>query len=496
MSGSNDKLAYMPPGTDPVSRREPDPVGPRQPDPVGPREPDPVGPRESDPIRAEFQERMERLPPGHPSSPYNDDGSRKPPLPDLSDYELPIPGDPDYRPEPSRASEADRPETGQASEHVTPGTKPDEGPERTADRAELWEVPPDGEPPTDAAYTEHVQEVRERPDQSWAWGLAPDVEDIPDVRGEVSHEEREAFHDAPADDLDERTASELPLPGDPDYQPEPSRASEAEGPTDERSASAGDRQHADDKTAADEQAAPDSETARPSDSEDRPRSGPDGSWEWKTCALTPDQSELADQGLEGCREVEGRDQSGSYGKRGLTPAMRGIEAQLDHSELAPDTEKFALKSADRLKEKFAKLIQRHPGENPEKLLNQIHDAIRYTFLSDTADYVTGVWEATDNLQSQGYELIVRINNWGDAEYKGVNTRWRDHESGLLFEVQFHTPESRDAKQQTHEAYEKINDVRTPVAEVERLRQYQQEVSAQIPMPPGWQSIPGYRKENK
>ena len=26
MSGSNDKLAYMPPGTDPVSRREPDPV--------------------------------------------------------------------------------------------------------------------------------------------------------------------------------------------------------------------------------------------------------------------------------------------------------------------------------------------------------------------------------------------------------------------------------------------------------------------------------------
>jgi hypothetical protein len=99
MSGSNDKLADMPPGTDPVSRREPDPVGLR----------------ESDPIRAELRERLERLPPGHPSSPYNDDGSRKPPLPDLSDYELPIPGDPDYRPEPSSASEADRSGTA----HVT-----------------------------------------------------------------------------------------------------------------------------------------------------------------------------------------------------------------------------------------------------------------------------------------------------------------------------------------------------------------------------------------
>ena len=55
---------------------------------------------------------MERLPPGHPSSPYNDDGSRKPPPPDLSAYELPIPGDPDYRPgtlnvSETKASDAD-----------------------------------------------------------------------------------------------------------------------------------------------------------------------------------------------------------------------------------------------------------------------------------------------------------------------------------------------------------------------------------------------------
>ena len=209
-------------------------------------------PRESDPIRAELRERMERLPPGHPSSPYNDDGSPKPPLPDLSDYELPIPGDPDYRPEPSGAFEADRPEAGQTSEHVTPGINPDEGPETTTDRPELWEAPPDVEPPTDAEYTGHAQEVRERPDQVWAWGLAPDEEDTPGVRDEVSQEEREALHDAPADDLDERAANELPVPGDPDYQPEPSRASEAEGPTEEASASADDRQHADDKAAADE----------------------------------------------------------------------------------------------------------------------------------------------------------------------------------------------------------------------------------------------------
>jgi hypothetical protein len=337
--------------------------------------PDPVHPRESDPVAAELRDRMERLPPGHPSSPYNADGTRKPPPPDLSDYELPIPGDPDYQPD-MPASKADPP-SGDSSQRV--------------------------------------------------------------------HDPNLAVDGAPID----------------------------EEPT-----------------------AVDSQADRSLDPEDAPHLGTDGSWEWKDLSLSPDQSQLADRSLGRCREVEGRDQSGSYGQRGLTPAMRQIEAQLDYSRLAPDTEKFALKGADRFKEKLAKLIQRYPGENPEQLANRIHDGIRYTFLSDTADYAAGVWEATDKLHGQGFEQIVRTNNWGAAEYKGVNTRWRDAESGLLFEVQFHTTESWDSKKRTHEAYEKINDVRTPVGEVERLRQYQREISDKIPPPPGWQTIPAYHKDDK
>src|SRR5215475_6706602 len=139
MPGSDDRLADMPPSADPVRPHKPDP------------------------IVAQLQERMERLPHGHPSSPYNDDGSRKPSLPDLSRYELPIPGDPDYRPEPSRASEADRPETAQASDHLTPSANADEGPERASGRTALWEVPPDVEPPSE--------------------------EDTLDARGEASQEE-------------------------------------------------------------------------------------------------------------------------------------------------------------------------------------------------------------------------------------------------------------------------------------------------------------------
>jgi len=335
---------------------------------------DSVRTRESDPIGAELRQRMERLPPSHPSSPYNHDGSRKPPVPDPFEHDYPIPGDPDYRP-------------------GTLGT--------------------------------------------------------PKVR-----------------------------------------------PKEDSSKGVGGLLHAADKGVTAEELRPDSEADHVLDTEETPRNSTDGSVEWKGISLTLDRSRLADQCLRRCREAEGRDESGRYGHRGLTPAMRRIETQLDHCRLAPDTERFALKSADRFKEKFAKLVQRYPGEDPEKLVNEIHDGIRYTFLSDTADYVAGVGEATQKLHSQGFDLIARTSKWADTEYKGINTRWRDPKSGLLFEVQFHTPESLDAKQRTHQAYEKINDLRTPVKEIERLRLYQREVSAQVPLPAAWQSIPDYRKEDK
>jgi hypothetical protein len=39
--------------------------------------------------REDLLQRLERLPRGHPSSPYNADGTRKPPLPDLRKLQLP-----------------------------------------------------------------------------------------------------------------------------------------------------------------------------------------------------------------------------------------------------------------------------------------------------------------------------------------------------------------------------------------------------------------------
>jgi hypothetical protein len=228
---------------------------------------------------------------------------------------------------------------------------------------------------------------------------------------------------------------------------------------------------------------------------DQARTAPDGSWDWKASHLTPEQNRAADRGLARCREAEGRDAEGNYGDHGLTPAMRRVEAQLDHGHLAPNTEQFALKGSDRYKEKLAKLITRFPGEPPEDLTRQIHDGVRYTFVSATETYVSNLWDVSWRLQDCGFELTARINNWGNEEYKGTNMRWRDTESDLIFEVQVHTYESLDAKEQTHATYKCINDARTPVEEIERLRNYQKYISSQVTQPEGWQEIPGYRKED-
>jgi hypothetical protein len=83
------------------------------------------------------------------------------------------------------------------------------------------------------------------------------------------------------------------------------------------------------------------------------------------------------------------------------------------------------------------------------------------------------------------------NTWAGEEYKGINSRWRVPESGQLFEVQFHTQSSFEAKQETHLAYEKIRDPATPKPEREELMAYQREVSARIHIPPGAPGIPNY-----
>ena len=327
----------------------------RAPEQLGP---DSVRTRESDPVGAELRQRMERLPPGHPSSPYNGDGSRKPPVPDPFEHDYPIPGDPDYQRDAPSALDTDQ------TRHVG-------NDDLHARQSPTADHDPDQELPADS------REVRQ---------------------------------------LDSREEQERRL------------------------------------------------------------------------------SQITDLVAAKCREAEGRDADGNYGERGLTPAMRRIEAQTEHGKLAPETEKYALKGRDRFMEKLAEMVSDEPDKPADELAREIHDGIRYTFLIASEHYAVGVRDLTSKLEVHNFELGAIKNKWDNDEYKGINTRWLDHESGVRFEVQFHTEQSWLVKQETHNAYVKIHDTRTPTVEREWLRDHQREISAQVLRPPGCEDIFDFRKE--
>jgi hypothetical protein len=115
----------------------------------------------------------------------------------------------------------------------------------------------------------------------------------------------------------------------------------------------------------------------------------------------------------------------------------------------------------------------------------ISDAVRFTFCYADDRYVAGVHADLDRLESRGFELVRSPkNSWDSNQYKGINTQWHDPESGVRFEVQFHTQISFEAKQLTHGVYERLRRQETPDSERPELEELQHQVGAKIPVPPG------------
>lgn len=189
-----------------------------------------------------------------------------------------------------------------------------------------------------------------------------------------------------------------------------------------------------------------------------------------------------DQGCARVREVE---------ENVTTPAMRRIESEDPTRHLAGLDHR--LKGESRLTEKVTEAMEER-GWSAAQAFGLVKDAIRYTFQYSEEGYARGVKADCERLQANGFDPVDRKNTWEDADYKGVNSRWRDPETSQIFEVQFHTEASFEAKQETHAAYERLRGHPEDENEVRRLRAYQREITAGIPVPPGAPDIPSYRRE--
>ncbi len=151
---------------------------------------------------------------------------------------------------------------------------------------------------------------------------------------------------------------------------------------------------------------------------------------------------------------------------------------------------FRLKGRDRIKEKVYDKME-ELFCSAEEAVSVVSDTIRYTFQYREARYTQGVWTDLERLEEKGFELHTLKNSWSHDQYKGINTQWIEPDTGQRFEVQFHTRVSFEAKQLTHDAYERLRTKQADKFEQMVLEAFQAKVTAEVPVPPGATDIPDY-----
>ena len=210
-----------------------------------------------------------------------------------------------------------------------------------------------------------------------------------------------------------------------------------------------------------------------------PRVTQDGAWlAGPGRRLSPEQNAEASKA---CADIA------DEGRRDILPALKRVESADPDRRLAGLN--HMLKGENRLKEKIADFIQ-SPDATVKDALGIVPDTVRFTFAYSPQRYADGVLVDVDQLKAEGFELIKLKNLWPSEQYKGINTQWRRPETGLRFEVQFHTPESLEAKELTHEAYERIRSS-TSQEEQEDLEHFQRMANALLVTPERTAEIKDY-----
>ncbi len=161
-----------------------------------------------------------------------------------------------------------------------------------------------------------------------------------------------------------------------------------------------------------------------------------------------------------------------------------------------------LKGEDRLKEKLADELTAKPGLGVRAALDKVADAVRFTLVYGSERYAEGVLSDVARLKAEGFELIKLKNLWHTEQYKGVNSQWRLLLTGARFEMQFHTPESREAKESTHEAYERLRSAAASpteerdFTEEQSLEDFQRRANALLMTPPGIEAIEDFPRKKE
>ncbi|MGH3467460.1 MAG: hypothetical protein ACRDQF_07000, partial [Thermocrispum sp.] len=167
---------------------------------------------------------------------------------------------------------------------------------------------------------------------------------------------------------------------------------------------------------------------------------------------------------------------------GITGVMAEIAGAVPRGELVGL--EFRVKSAGSLKRKVATALLEDPNVDVAHVLAGLKDTVRFTLQVPDGHYVAGVEHAVGVLRGRGFEVVSFKNTWGSQGYQGINAAFREPGSGVVFELQFHTPASFEAKMGNHELYEQARlpgvDEATRADLAERMR----EAFDAVPRPDG------------
>ncbi|MQA84487.1 MAG: hypothetical protein GEV03_07655 [Streptosporangiales bacterium] len=219
-------------------------------------------------------------------------------------------------------------------------------------------------------------------------------------------------------------------------------------------------------------------------STDRPLGNqPDGSWIGEEHGvqfhLDPDVNAAVERIMHQATEAQPR----------ITREVQSVIKESGHSY--PEGLEKSLKGEESLKRKIASELRPDSDLTPDEAVSDIKDAVRYTMATPPDHYASAVQHAVRELQARGFENVKFPDPgraWGNPEgYKGLNTAWQDSETGQVFELQFHTPQSFAAKDASRKLYQ-AQRVASDPAEIARLEAEQAKIFRRVEVPPDVDSI--------
>lgn len=123
------------------------------------------------------------------------------------------------------------------------------------------------------------------------------------------------------------------------------------------------------------------------------------------------------------------------------------------------------------------------GITEDEAAAKIADVLRYTLCIQEDEYAATVNASLQKLTAADCTVVKFKNTWGGFGYKGINSQLKTP-GGYVFELQFHTPASYNAKEEVHKYYEIIRDPSTSPEERNRLEKISRDLFSQVPVPDG------------